>query len=249
MSAHLSRLRLFQRHLRCLVWVWVWVWDWIHSHTPPRTRSPSSRHPPFTHYPFPPRSLVCGGQPSPHKPRLVVSHSTCSPLSSSPHAHSFVLGTAVVNTHTHRTNARSLSHFRVEDQPQCLLTKPEYGSQNVYYDLALKIERELKIQDSWLSRNEPFIRTLQIAGYKTTDMNSIGSAAWNFASSGLMCKLQRNTITGVELPQSRIRGTLGMIDWIARLLKKYVRVLVPATVPSPDIPLLLSHNIPLPRVR
>jgi hypothetical protein len=53
MSAHLSRLRLFQRHLRSLVWVWVWVWDWIHSHTPPRTRSPSSRHPLFTHYPFP----------------------------------------------------------------------------------------------------------------------------------------------------------------------------------------------------
>jgi hypothetical protein len=100
MSAHLSRLRLFQRHLRSLVWVWVWVWDWIHSHTPPRTRSPSSRHPPFTHYPFPLRSLVCGGQPSPHKPRLVVSHSTCPPLSSSPHAHSFVLGTAVINTHT-----------------------------------------------------------------------------------------------------------------------------------------------------
>jgi hypothetical protein len=40
---------------------------------------------------------VCGGQPSPHKPRLVVSHSTCPPLSSSPHAHSFVLGTAVIN--------------------------------------------------------------------------------------------------------------------------------------------------------
>jgi hypothetical protein len=99
-SAHLSRLRLFQRHLRSLVWVGVWVWDWIHSHTPPRTRSPSSGHPPFTHYPFPPRSLVCGGQPSPHKPRLVVSHSTCPPLSSSPDAHSFVIGPAVINTHT-----------------------------------------------------------------------------------------------------------------------------------------------------
>jgi hypothetical protein len=49
MRAHLSSLRLFQRHLRSLVWVWVWVWDWIHSHNPPRTRSPSSRHPPFTH--------------------------------------------------------------------------------------------------------------------------------------------------------------------------------------------------------
>ncbi len=47
--------------------------------------------------PFPHRSLVCGGQPSLHKPWLVVSHSTCPPLSSSPHAHSFVLGTAVIN--------------------------------------------------------------------------------------------------------------------------------------------------------
>jgi hypothetical protein len=107
MSAHLLRIRLFQRHLWILVWVWVWVWDWIHSHTSLRTRSPSSRHPPFTHYPFPPRSLLCGGQLSPHKSRLVVFHSTCPPLSSSPHAHSFVLGTtsnsfiigtAVINT-------------------------------------------------------------------------------------------------------------------------------------------------------
>ena len=60
------------------------------------TRSPSARHPPFTQYPFSPRSLVCGGQPSPHKPGLVVSHSTCPPLSS-PHAHSFVIGPAVIN--------------------------------------------------------------------------------------------------------------------------------------------------------
>ena len=58
---------------------------------------------------FPPRSLVCGGQPSPHKPRLVVSHSTCPPLSSSPHAHSFVLGTATSTASTargHRAQAR-----------------------------------------------------------------------------------------------------------------------------------------------
>ena len=46
-------------------------------------------------------SLVCGGQTNPHKPRLVVSHSTCSPLSPSPHAHSFVLGTAVTNNNFH----------------------------------------------------------------------------------------------------------------------------------------------------
>jgi hypothetical protein len=98
---------LSERHLRSMVWVWVWVWDWIHwliSQT--RTRSPSSRHPPFTHYPVPPRSLVCGVQTSPHKPRLVVSHRTCSPLSSSPHAHSFELGTAVTNKQQQKTRSR-----------------------------------------------------------------------------------------------------------------------------------------------
>ncbi len=110
MSAHLSRLRLFQRHLRSLVWVGVWVWDWIHSHTPPRTRSPSSHHPLFTHYPIPLRSLVCGGQPSPHKPRLVVSHSTYPPLSSSPHTHSFVIGPAVINTHARVVRTDSARH-------------------------------------------------------------------------------------------------------------------------------------------
>jgi hypothetical protein len=40
------------------------------------------------------------GQTSPLRPRLVVSRSTCPPLSPSPHVNSFVLGTAVINTHT-----------------------------------------------------------------------------------------------------------------------------------------------------
>ena len=54
--------------------------------------------PPSFHTPFPfPRVHSCGGQTSPHKSWLVVSHSTCPPLSSSPHAHSFVIGTAVIN--------------------------------------------------------------------------------------------------------------------------------------------------------
>jgi len=51
----------------------------------------------FTQSPFPPRSLVREGQTSPHRPRLVVSHSTCPPLSPSPHANSVMLGTAVIN--------------------------------------------------------------------------------------------------------------------------------------------------------
>ena len=46
----------------------------------------------------PPHSLVRDGQTSPHRPRLVVSRSTCPPLSPSPPANSFVIGTAVINT-------------------------------------------------------------------------------------------------------------------------------------------------------
>jgi hypothetical protein len=65
------------------------------------TRSSPSRHAPFTQYPSPSRSLVRDGQTSPHKPRLVVPHSTCPSLSPSPPAHSFIIGPAVINTHTH----------------------------------------------------------------------------------------------------------------------------------------------------
>ena len=76
-----------------------------HSSTPNArflSHSPSAPPPPFTQSPYPPRSLVRDGQTHPHRPRLVVSHSTCPPLSSSPHAHSFVIGPAVIkHTHTH----------------------------------------------------------------------------------------------------------------------------------------------------
>jgi hypothetical protein len=68
------------------------------------SRSHSSHPPPFTHYPFPPRSLVRDGQTSPLRPRLVVSRSTCPPLSPSPHANSFVIGTAVINTNNYKSH-------------------------------------------------------------------------------------------------------------------------------------------------
>jgi len=42
---------------------------------------------------------VRDGKTRPHRPRLVVSRSTCPPLSPSPHANSFRIGTAVINTH------------------------------------------------------------------------------------------------------------------------------------------------------
>jgi hypothetical protein len=106
----------------------LWVWDWIHWHTSPRTRFPFSRHPPFTHYPSPPRSLVCGGQTSPHKPRLVVSHSTCPPLSSSPHAHSFVFGTAVI----HNNPVQWVSHPLVGKPPRIVGGSPTVRDEPIY---------------------------------------------------------------------------------------------------------------------
>jgi len=49
---------------------------------------------------------VRDGQTSPHKPRLVVPRSTCPSLSPSPPAHSFIIGPAVINTHTPTTEAK-----------------------------------------------------------------------------------------------------------------------------------------------
>jgi len=74
-----------------------------HSSTPnvcSLSHSPSAPPPSFTQSPYPPRSLVRDEQTHPHRPRLVVSHSTCPPLSSPPHANSFVIGPAVIK-HTH----------------------------------------------------------------------------------------------------------------------------------------------------
>jgi hypothetical protein len=45
---------------------------------------PSPPPPSFTQSPSPPRSLVRDGQPSPHRPRLVVSRSTCPPKTAPP---------------------------------------------------------------------------------------------------------------------------------------------------------------------
>ncbi len=81
-----------------------------HSSTPNArflSHSPSAPPPPFTQSPYPPRSLVRDGQTHPHRPRLVVSHSTCPPLSSSPHAHSFVIGPAVIK-HTRSIHTKPL---------------------------------------------------------------------------------------------------------------------------------------------
>jgi hypothetical protein len=55
------------------------------------SHSPSDPHPSFTQSPYPPCSLVRDEQTHPHRSRIVVSHSTCPPLSFPPHANSFVI--------------------------------------------------------------------------------------------------------------------------------------------------------------
>jgi hypothetical protein len=44
-------------------------------------------------------AFASDGQSSPHRPRLVDSRRTCPPQCPTPHANSFVIGTAVTNTH------------------------------------------------------------------------------------------------------------------------------------------------------
>jgi hypothetical protein len=73
----------------------------------------------------PPHSLlVRDGQTSPHRPRLVVSRSTCPPLSPSPHASSFVIGTAVINTHIHTMEVPQSLSFGTS-VPYLQITSPD----------------------------------------------------------------------------------------------------------------------------
>jgi hypothetical protein len=73
---------------------------WHSSSPSARSLSPSPSPPPpsFTQHPSPQRSLVrdrplMGRLVCPQRPRLIVSRSTCPPLSPSPHANIFVIGT------------------------------------------------------------------------------------------------------------------------------------------------------------
>ena len=64
------------------------------------------------------RSLVRDGQTCSHRPRLVVSRSTCPPLSTPPPpANSFVIGPVVINTHTALSNNKRL-HSQIPQKMQ-----------------------------------------------------------------------------------------------------------------------------------
>jgi hypothetical protein len=77
----------------------------------PKREEPGKTGAPCIKVPGSSRVPVRAGQTHPHRPRLVVSHSTCPPLSSSPHAHSFVIGPAVIK-HTHSKGGSFSSQIR-----------------------------------------------------------------------------------------------------------------------------------------
>jgi len=94
------------------------------------SRSPSPPPPSYTQSPSPPRSLVRDGQTNPHRPRSssLVAHVLHYPPS--PHANSFIIGTAEINTHWQVSHTfLPLSQPRARDSPkgrrrrgcQCLL--------------------------------------------------------------------------------------------------------------------------------
>jgi len=67
----------------------------------PKREEPGKTGAPCIKVPGSSRVPVRDGQTSPHRPWLVVSRSTCPPLSSPPHANCFVIGHAVIKqTHT-----------------------------------------------------------------------------------------------------------------------------------------------------
>ncbi len=100
----------------------------IHSSIPNArslSHSPSAPPPSFPQSPYPPRLVVRDERTHPHSPRLVVSHSTCPPLSSSPPANSFVIGPAVINTHTYHRSCSKRSDELVIPLPHVLGPKHE----------------------------------------------------------------------------------------------------------------------------
>ena len=93
-------------------------------------------------------------QTHPHRPRLVVSHSTCPPLSSPPHANSFVIGPAVIK-HTHRVSIYSIpypakcwnfsSTCTFPRPPHRLPLHGKFRGKHAIYGCSLEIVRDLYI--------------------------------------------------------------------------------------------------------
>ena len=85
----------------------------------------------LSHNPSPPRSLVRDGHTSPHRPRLVVSRSTCPPPFPPSPRDSLVKGIAVINTLCHLGGAKTQT-IRREGPPRACLWKGQCFSDPVH---------------------------------------------------------------------------------------------------------------------
>jgi hypothetical protein len=128
--------------------------------TPRCSHSPSAPPPSFTQSTYPPRSLVRDGQTSPHSPRLVISRSTCPPLSSPPPREQLFTGSCSNKTHgttVINTTSNSTGH-RVDRLPrsvsgpgtllnQCQLHKTKEHTQETCGGSGYDPRRKNKKQD------------------------------------------------------------------------------------------------------
>ena len=175
---------------------------------------------------------------TPHRPRLVVSHSTCPPLSSSPHAHSFVIGPAVIK-HTHIPPLRLAAQRKVNSYRQ------QYAdNQNISFLPA--------IMTTSSRMHGEFLRLLFLQAHRETTAH--------FIATGLPSQQNRSD-NAFRFKRAAfymgLKSKVGLVAAKASALRINLNIqgcsIVAPPLHAPSrapllLPLLLSHNIPLPRV-
>jgi hypothetical protein len=87
---------------------------------------------------------------SPHKPQLVISHSTCPPLSSSPQTHSFVLGTTVINNVSEGRSETFIASINTETVLLRTRSKENTFYENPFYSTRDRVLCKIYKRDSGL---------------------------------------------------------------------------------------------------
>ncbi len=208
------------------------------------------------------------GQTSPHRPRLVVSRSTCPPISLPPHANNFVLGPAVINTHTlvfnlsithdrigsscHVQQNGSLSHTRDLDAPLHIAAQRKLTRYRQQYADNQNISFLPVIMTTSSRIHGEFLRLLFLHDHRETTAHFIATGlpsqqnrsdnAFRFKRAafymGLKCKVG---LVAAKASALRINLNIQGCSVVARSLH------APSRAPL-LLPLLLSHNFPLLRV-
>jgi hypothetical protein len=96
----------------------------------------------------------------------------------------------------------------------------------VYENISYWLKQELQQPGTWLEKDNSFFHTLQSAGYTWGTAEERFNCYREFAHSGLKAKATRDPITRVWSQPREIRGSFFMLDWITKLLKIYVRVVL-----------------------